>query len=427
MTRRGPNPGSPPPQRGFVVVGVVMFVLALTILGISLFSLSGYEAQFMGRSKDQAQAFYDASGGIERAKFMLMTREKLESVKDTLEYDGPQGVIDASAQQDTQTNGPVVWSPNHPIEIRVLAERGGAHCMLEASFTPHPALDYYKRLMSLSGGLTFHWVGYDLTVRTPQTFLTGEVWQNSLDTLTWDPSPPIPPLGDRPTFVRPAIEPPPSVPAPILDREFRGTNWTVDAVPVPQGDEDHREYKLLAPGSTPAYFKSEAGGQAMSILDHWDEPKIKVNGTVIWLLDKGMRFDYGVEVDGPSTAALIIVANKGTHPDDPNAAIWFFGGIDSKNVPVILVADGKVLIEQNFQGATANFKVNYISIYARDVLVIGPKYPGQLLLQHKPDAPGGLIDQLYGEDVLPSAQASPSGRLTRIQGSWHQVTESDPY
>ena len=35
---------------GFVLVGVVMIALALTILGLSLFSLSGYESQFLDRS-----------------------------------------------------------------------------------------------------------------------------------------------------------------------------------------------------------------------------------------------------------------------------------------------------------------------------------------------------------------------------------------
>ena len=35
---------------------VVMFVLALTILGLSLFSLSSYEAQFFTRSVQTAQA-----------------------------------------------------------------------------------------------------------------------------------------------------------------------------------------------------------------------------------------------------------------------------------------------------------------------------------------------------------------------------------
>ena len=34
-------------ESGFVLIGVVIFVLALTIIGISLFSLSSYEAQFL--------------------------------------------------------------------------------------------------------------------------------------------------------------------------------------------------------------------------------------------------------------------------------------------------------------------------------------------------------------------------------------------
>ena len=62
------------------VWGVVMFVLALTILGISLFGLSSYEAQFFGTSSDGSQAFYSAVGGIERAKFVLARKKHYEDV-----------------------------------------------------------------------------------------------------------------------------------------------------------------------------------------------------------------------------------------------------------------------------------------------------------------------------------------------------------
>jgi len=39
---RPPLPHPAPDERGFILVGVVTFMLALTILGLSLFALSSY-------------------------------------------------------------------------------------------------------------------------------------------------------------------------------------------------------------------------------------------------------------------------------------------------------------------------------------------------------------------------------------------------
>src|SRR5882762_4373424 len=94
-TRSGAAPSA---GKGFVLVGVVMFVLALTILGISLFGLSTYEAQFYGESSNALQAFYSAAGGIERAKFVLVSQKTLESVTDNLtQPGGVEGVVYARA------------------------------------------------------------------------------------------------------------------------------------------------------------------------------------------------------------------------------------------------------------------------------------------------------------------------------------------
>ena len=57
---------------GFILVGVVMFVLALTILGLSLFTLSSYEAQSLTVSHARQQSLYDAESGIEMVKSLIM-------------------------------------------------------------------------------------------------------------------------------------------------------------------------------------------------------------------------------------------------------------------------------------------------------------------------------------------------------------------
>jgi Tfp pilus assembly protein PilX len=89
--------GAPSQARGFILVGVTMFVIVLTILGLSLFSLSGFEAQFLNDSMERQQAFYSASGGIERAKWVLLRpNAKLQDVKNNLPLDG---VVYAAATQ----------------------------------------------------------------------------------------------------------------------------------------------------------------------------------------------------------------------------------------------------------------------------------------------------------------------------------------
>src|SRR5262249_38055573 len=87
-------------ERGFVLPGVVMFVIVLTILGLSLFALSSYEAQFMNATLDQTQAFYFANGAIDRARYLLTSTYRLQDVASNL----GAGVDSAIAIQDPYGN-----------------------------------------------------------------------------------------------------------------------------------------------------------------------------------------------------------------------------------------------------------------------------------------------------------------------------------
>ncbi len=102
--RASPSAGA---QRGFALVGVVMFILVLTILGLSLFSLTGYESQFMQRSLDRAEAFHAAAGGLDRARFALTRLEQLAAVKQGLPLDAipPEGWLEISTAE------PADWPP----------------------------------------------------------------------------------------------------------------------------------------------------------------------------------------------------------------------------------------------------------------------------------------------------------------------------
>ncbi len=142
-------------SQGFVLVGVVMLVLALTILGFSLFSLSGFEAQFFGGAMHETQAFYDATGGIDRAKFVLENTGNLASVKQDLPL---EGVVWASARyvESGDSTRDVDWDDaTKLIQIRVVAEERGLRKVLEANFTPGSQHSVYENTLVTNGNIAF--------------------------------------------------------------------------------------------------------------------------------------------------------------------------------------------------------------------------------------------------------------------------------
>src|SRR5258705_342375 len=112
-----------------------MFILALTILGLSLFALSSYEGQYMNRSLDSDQALYTAESGIEHAKFVLARKGRLEDVGSGPYF--PSGVVYVSAHRtdgvDPDSVGPVPL--NVPIRISVIASVESQSRMIEALVT----------------------------------------------------------------------------------------------------------------------------------------------------------------------------------------------------------------------------------------------------------------------------------------------------
>ncbi len=133
---------------GFVLVGVIMFILVLTILGLSLFSLSGFEAQFFNASLYRQDSYYTATGGIERAKWVLMKTGTLDKVRENL----PAGVTYSVARQGVDfesgdSTGAVTWNGD-PVWIRALAESHGAKTYIEARYLPQEPQRIYKRLIA---------------------------------------------------------------------------------------------------------------------------------------------------------------------------------------------------------------------------------------------------------------------------------------
>jgi hypothetical protein len=187
---------------------------------------------------------------------------------------------------------------------------------------------------------------------------------------------------------------------------------------------------VLAGGATPAYFRTAAGSNPFSIYENHNDPEIIVTGTCVWMLDRGMRFDGRLHVTGTSSDRLVIVAREVTStPYDPPPAdfgINFFSGIDSPDVPIVLVSDSRVRIEHG-QFTSSSGTVNAISIFARSVFLLGPdpsSVDGQVL-RHDPSM-DTVIDELIQNNVLPNFTSGLSSAFNPIPGTWRELDPDNP-
>lgn len=407
------RPDPPARETGFVLAGVVMFMMALTVLALSLFSLSGFEGRMSLQQLDEDQAYYSAIGGLERAKFALVRMDSLAAVKSNL----PVGdVVYARAMQGTDSTGKVNWMPDSIITLRVLAIRGTARRLLEAKFSPLAGPMLYKHLFT----------SYDtvsVTAADPsKVVLTGNVWQNNPDT-SWSTKS----SGSHSVY---KIG---KVPRPSLD-SFMASDWAQAAGPVSPGQS--HDYHLDSGNGGWGFYKNAYSSGLYSLDDTLTSnppPTVYVRGKVVWMFDRGVRFAAKLKVEAaatPGTNALVIVAKAGLDPSDPEAAIWLRGSIESTSgqyCPVILVTDGHVRIE-HATNPTQSSTVDYISIFAGDVFISGPTGSGKRLkfthytgaTEDRDDT--GLIDQLADLGLLPNATLVTSSRFTFIPGSWREIT-----
>ena len=454
--------GTPSPTRsqgGFALVGVVMFILVLTILGLSLFSLTGYESQFMQHSLDGAEAFSAAAGGLDRARFALSRTGQLVKVKEGLPLDG---VTYAVAMRGTDSTGTIDWDdPDAPdIVIRVKAQKNGESRFLEAKYDPGRARSLYKRLMSLSGvepdssGLVV--VRQDPDDATLEwnywgTWLNGEVRENEDNAdLIFPIGYPNPP---QPQTLNLSLG---GVPSPDVDG-FLGQHW-ISATNATPTHQNELAFDALSSPNKVRFFRTARTGGDWSLdvtLDHpkynqWD-PRIQVSGTAIWMLDGGLRSEGTVYVTGSGDPAdmLVIVAKKGSDPGGPDnfhrsltdAGIALLGSIDS-TIPIVLVSDGGVRIENRDLRLLTDgddktpTTVNCLGIFAPYARIMGPDPDRGLtpdeygipvntlrFTRSDLDPANALIDKLSDLGYLPNTAGALKGKLRFIAGTWREVTE----
>lgn len=414
-------------ERGFVLVGVVIIVLALTILGLSLFSLSNYEAQFMQRSLDRQQALQSALGGLDRARYALITKNELPKVKAGLPL---ENVFYTRA---TQFNGAVMdsagvvdWGGND-VHIESAATVDGVTRWAEGWYVPHQSYNWYSRLMTLAS--------VSATVQVDILSDGGRVHPNLSDSAwvagsgnVWL----LNVVGLATGNVKFGVP----VPVPNASGFIAAHSTAPDIGPA------SANLMFLAPqGGAPAYWYTDRPKATAYNFSYYDvdhgvalNHEIHVTGRAVWCLPRGVRFDKRVQVvsDGDPNACLVIVAGQGDDgtspppppplPFDDFAGIWFFSGLVSDQVPVILVSNSTVKIEsQQDQGAISD--VAHLSIFANQVWFKGPT-TGTVgaymsLAYGDRTTMKAQLDFLFSYGALPNSSSPSSTQLSLRPGTWH--------
>jgi hypothetical protein len=402
-----------------VLIGVIMFVLALTILGLSLFGLSSFEAQFLARSHERQQAFYDALGGLDRARWVLAMRDSLQAVKNGIPYG--DGVVFASAwyeQPVVDSTGPVAWSDTtREVWLEVAAVRGRERCALRCAYKPRIARNLYGNLINSSGRLVVE-NGSNPPPTPPSQglYLGGHVVQNDPD-LSW--------TGWTPGSYSTAVG---GVPAPDVAGYL--ARWSSPAPPPASHDGVNYHLEASGPGSFKVYLgSSDPSTGGWTVKDEGIKVMLHLQGTGVWLLPKGGYFYQQVVVVGGPSDRLVIVAGESDAGAFPGfgglePGLQFRGGIES-TAPVILVSDGVIAVEQyNNPFPPDPFVVRYLSALGAGIYLSGPQAQESLQLLHTQDAvyqDAVILDELAEAGLLPNIAPGQNHRLVAVAGTWAQT------
>ena len=431
-TDRGPRTQSDRGERcsegGFVLVGVVMFVLALTILGLSLFSLSGYEAQFMTASYRRTQLFYDAMSGIDRTKYVLSTSGRLEAASSNFPLPGFPSVVMAQAVQNGESTGVVVWSdPSKHISIRVRAEQPGRpseNVTLEASYVPQSDQSLYRDLIATTGRIAVY--------HDPDLYeydnIAGCGHSRNPDPSDWS--------GQIPQIIGLVDYAGAGVPVPKV-QDFI-SEWQPSSIGSPvvtSGGTQSYRFDL----SSRSYRIFSGPRDPKSGFDLWDAATDSItfdvggsDGTVVWLLPAGACFERWVTVTGAPSCNLVIVAGKSTNTTysaitgaDPG--LWFQGGISSTGPSLFLVSDGTVALDR-WVGTSHENSIPFLAVFSGGVYLRGPLggagYIRKFVMTHcgNDDA---ILNPLYEAGLLPNTRGRTK-TFALVPGSFMETTDSNP-
>jgi hypothetical protein len=422
---------APAGAQGFVLVGVVMMVLALTIIGVSLYSLSSYESQFFGRSRFERQALYAASGGVELVKVLVTTplgsppTARLSSASLAAgRVIGRDTLVSAVAWQDSpiDSTGPFNWSKE--VHVRVRASVNGAARTVNASFIPHqPDLPYW-RLFTAASPMT-------LVSSLQRLQASGGAWQpvqNASDS-AWigglhagsqiSLTPTAPPVAAVSSYITDHYPAPSSADSAWISYNGVPPAYGIITLTMDAGS-----------ASASRFFRSRSDQWTVSqsylpIFSYFTDANthIFVRGTAVWILPKGIYSigEFQVErlVAGEPANLVIVAGPNGVPVPNPLAGAWFAKGIwiPSNNVNVFVVSSGSVLIS-DASISLANIEARHLSVFGQSIVLSGPAVGTHTLrLEYAPDQKPVATD-LYSRGLLPPISGMTMQALARIPGSW---------
>jgi hypothetical protein len=426
---RRADPGA---ERGFVLIGVIMFVLALTILGLSLFGLSTFEAEFLERSIVRTQAFYDASGGLERARWVLARYGTLQSVQDPRFYS--DGVVYARAwyaDNAADSAGWINWGGPRRVRVRVLAVRTAAstdprpnteRCMVEREFDPVRLRNLYSNVLTTPGSIVVEtsppWAGANPSYEG--LYLQGAIGVAAGSDTSW--------TGYTPGAYLLNVS---ALPAPDVAGFL--ARWAGSSQGAVQNSGGNY---FLNTGARYLTGSNDPPQPGYSVYN-FNDPKIslRVSGTVLWMLPQGAFFYQKVEVKGGPDDRLVIVAGRSAVGNFPgfgvSTGIHFLGGVESA-VPLILVSDGVIAFEQRNNPSPTpgdGYTIDYLSAFAAGIYLSGPQRPQWVRLLHSLNVAyqdGAILDPLAEAGLLPNIPPGQNRQLEPLAGSWRLVPETTP-
>ena len=416
-------------ERGFMLVGVVMFMLALTILGMSLFALSSYEAQFFTASASREQSMQNAESGMELVKTLLqMEPQRLENAQLAV---GQRGIKRAMAYQwrsalatDTTSVGDVNWDST--IVMVVTAASGGTERTIQARYVPTARQSPYKQLITAGRGIRYD-TSNDSQIEGFE--LRGRVWHfvdSASDTawtaqLEWPDgrplitSQPVLPVADA--FVDAHADLPTTTEAPL----WGSGSYTM---------------LLSNTGGTPKFFKSPTSlGEEGSEDEHnWysfyvdKDITIRVRGTVVWVVPQGVCLGRNVTVEpeeeGVQGTLVLVAKANGRDPSHPDRGIWLQGGLTviDDNVHVFMVSDGDIGITR-VHNKWESEDADRVSVVAGGIVELGGPAPGhRQVLEYEADTMDPLADMLLGDGALPPLMSGNAMAFVIARSTWVELT-----
>jgi hypothetical protein len=424
------TPSTATDERGFLLVGVIMFMLALTILGLSLFALSSYEAQFFNDSAAREQSLQSSESGMEVVKQLLSAPPyRLESAQLAV---GQFGITRALAYQrrttDTSSVGLVNWDST--LVIVVSARSGGEERTVQARFQPTATRNPYQRLVTC--GLGFLANGGTNTVQ-----MQGKVWQHvqypadSLWTtkVNWTSGRPIdittPPIPLADAFVDARLPGAGDLTNTVTTGSSGGSGTTSYALKLSNASATTRYYTL----STPHQVTEQSNDPELSWYGCFFDQRLtlSVKGTCVLVIPDGacFRHEVTIKADGNgATGTLVVVAKANSRqPGNENRALWFEGGFihTDPNIRVFLVSEGDIAITHDHNSTNVSHESKALSIVCGGLELMGPD-PGSVFKLAYASAMDAIAENLLSAGALPALSGGSSAAFALSSGSWLETT-----